>query len=294
MNVLLSIKPNYVEQIITGNKKYEFRKSIFSNQNKIDKIFIYSSSPVKKIIGYFKADYIIEDNPTELWHKCGEFAGIKKSKFFEYFGMKNKGYAIVIKDLEIFDKPINPYVELIDFKPPQSFYYVTDDFLMDVVKRKVNVHDTFNRNCGEILRMALHVENYLDFFIANYFIDSNNHKSLIFQDAILNSLNFGRKKDIFKLICKKEEVDEVSVKEILSSISSIQETRNRIAHGIACFFPTENRIILQKKNSILYNKDEIEITDEFIQEIDNKRMLCIDGINEVYRIMDKRQKKDTF
>ncbi len=43
MNVLLSIKPKYVEKIKNGNKKFEFRKSLFieKNQTKIEKIFIY-------------------------------------------------------------------------------------------------------------------------------------------------------------------------------------------------------------------------------------------------------------
>ena len=33
MNVLLSIKPKYANQIINGNKKYEFRKSVFKNRD---------------------------------------------------------------------------------------------------------------------------------------------------------------------------------------------------------------------------------------------------------------------
>ena len=50
MNVLLSIKPKYVEEIRKGTKKYEFRKSFCSkkNQGKLEKIFIYSSAPVEK------------------------------------------------------------------------------------------------------------------------------------------------------------------------------------------------------------------------------------------------------
>ena len=63
MNVLLSIKPNYVEEIKKGNKKYEFRKSLFSkkNLNKIEKVFIYSSSPVQKIVARFFISVILED-----------------------------------------------------------------------------------------------------------------------------------------------------------------------------------------------------------------------------------------
>jgi predicted transcriptional regulator len=53
MNVLLSVKPKYANEIISGRKKYEFRKSIFKRED-IKKMYIYSSSPVKKIIAIWK------------------------------------------------------------------------------------------------------------------------------------------------------------------------------------------------------------------------------------------------
>ena len=36
MKVLLSIKPEYVDKIFSGEKRYEYRKSMFKNKN-IDK-----------------------------------------------------------------------------------------------------------------------------------------------------------------------------------------------------------------------------------------------------------------
>jgi type I restriction enzyme S subunit len=48
MNVLLSIRPKYVEEIIKGNKRYEFRKSIF--KKKVDEVWIYATSPTKKLL----------------------------------------------------------------------------------------------------------------------------------------------------------------------------------------------------------------------------------------------------
>jgi len=46
MNVLLSIRPKYVEEIIKGNKRYEFRKSIFKKN--VEEVWIYATSPTKK------------------------------------------------------------------------------------------------------------------------------------------------------------------------------------------------------------------------------------------------------
>ena len=58
MNVLLSIRPKYVEEIIKGNKRYEFRKSIFKKN--VDEVWIYATSPTKKIVGTFVIGKIID------------------------------------------------------------------------------------------------------------------------------------------------------------------------------------------------------------------------------------------
>ena len=66
MKVLLSINPEYVEKIFSGEKKYEFRRNIFKRKN-IKSIIIYSTSPVKKVVGEFYIEEIIEDLPEKLW-----------------------------------------------------------------------------------------------------------------------------------------------------------------------------------------------------------------------------------
>ena len=68
MKVLLSIKPEYAESILSGKKKYEFRKNIFRNKN-VDTIVIYATMPVGKVIGEFKVGDILALSPSELWDK---------------------------------------------------------------------------------------------------------------------------------------------------------------------------------------------------------------------------------
>jgi len=123
MNVLLSIKPKYVEKIVNGEKQYEFRKRIFRNKN-VRKAFIYSTSPTKKIVGEFDIGNIIEDTPIRLWTELQEVSGINEKEFFDYFSDINKGFAIGIEKLNIFDDPIEPNELISDFSPPQSFCYV--------------------------------------------------------------------------------------------------------------------------------------------------------------------------
>jgi predicted transcriptional regulator len=128
MNVLLSIKPKYVEEIKNGNKRYEFRKSLcnIKNRDKLEKIFIYSSSPIKKIVARFLVEEILEDHPEHLWNKCKDVSGIEQVDFFKYFKGKDSGLAIKISELKFFKKPIEPEQIIPNFSPPQSFCYVED------------------------------------------------------------------------------------------------------------------------------------------------------------------------
>jgi len=124
MKVLLSIKPQYVDEILKGTKKYEFRKKVFKKKNEVQEIYIYSTSPVKKIVGYFKSDKIIKDHPEKLWEQYKEHSGIGEFEFFEYFKERDLGFAIEISQLEVFDTPIDPKMVLPNFVAPQSFRYI--------------------------------------------------------------------------------------------------------------------------------------------------------------------------
>jgi len=121
MNVLLSIKPKYANQIINGNKRYEFRKSVFKNRD-LDMVYLYSSSPVKRIVGAFVIKDIIENHPKQLWNEYKDFSGVDEDDFFSYFRGKEKGFAIEIGEVKAFD-PLNPKEHIHDFVPPQSFCY---------------------------------------------------------------------------------------------------------------------------------------------------------------------------
>lgn len=122
MDVLLSIKPKYADLIIDGKKKFEFRKTRF-NKDKIDNVLIYSTSPVKKIIGRVTIGNILEGHPKNIWKKCHKHSGLTKEEFFTYFADKEIAYALSIEDVEHFAKPIDPYIEFDGFVPPQSYCY---------------------------------------------------------------------------------------------------------------------------------------------------------------------------
>jgi len=122
MNVLLSIKPKYAELIKSGLKKYEFRRKIFKKTGGC-KVFIYSTSTVKKIIGVFDASVIHQDSPYNIWELFGEHSGVSEEEFLQYFRDCKTAYAIEIKNLVIFEEPHDPSDYFLEFTPPQSYRY---------------------------------------------------------------------------------------------------------------------------------------------------------------------------
>lgn len=124
MNLLISIKPEFVGKILAYEKLYEFRKSIFK-QN-VEKVFIYSSYPVKKIVGCFEVGEIICESPIELWNSFSDVSGISEKDFFKYYEDSEEGFAIKIDNLQIFDEFID-MSQYEEFKAPQSFCYVENN-----------------------------------------------------------------------------------------------------------------------------------------------------------------------
>jgi predicted transcriptional regulator len=87
---------------------------------------MYSSHPVKKIVGKFSIENIVEDNPKSLWDSYKPLSGLDENSFFTYFDGVEKGFAIEIKDVKMFD-PIEPSSIFSVFHPPQSYCYINHD-----------------------------------------------------------------------------------------------------------------------------------------------------------------------
>lgn len=123
-SVILSIKPIYAQAILAGTKEVEFRKKIFKRP--VEKIFIYSSSPKKMIIGYFTILEIIEDTPINLWNKFKKVGGISEKDFFDYYKNVEKGFSIKIDKVIKFENEIDPAEFIEEFCAPQSYIYIKE------------------------------------------------------------------------------------------------------------------------------------------------------------------------
>ena len=124
MRVLLSIKPEYVDKIFKGTKKYEFRKSLFKRDD-VNVIVIYASSPIKRVVGEFEIENILSDEVKIVWEQTKDYSGITQKRYDEYFQKRKTANAIKIGCLIKY----NEAKLLSDYnirQAPQSFCYLTD------------------------------------------------------------------------------------------------------------------------------------------------------------------------
>ena len=133
-SILLSINPDYVEKIFAGSKKYEFRKRLANRT--VDKILMYSTAPIMKVVGEVQVVETISASPTALWECTKKFAGISRDKYRKYFKSCKVAYAYQLGQVIRYDPP----KELSEFNvslPPQSFIYLSVEQAYDEGSNKI-------------------------------------------------------------------------------------------------------------------------------------------------------------
>ncbi|HFH9740992.1 TPA: ASCH domain-containing protein [Streptococcus pyogenes] len=119
IEAIISIKPQFVDEIMKGNKRFEFRKSFLKSIP--DRCYIYSTKPVGKIVGFFTIKQVLRDEPEKIWQKTSKKSEITKDFFDEYYSGKNKAVAIEIDRLFAYKTPKNYHEIDIKGKPPQTY-----------------------------------------------------------------------------------------------------------------------------------------------------------------------------
>lgn len=119
--MLLSINPQHVVNILSGVKKFEFRK--VRCRREVESILIYATSPEMKVVGEARVLQIIEDAPEEVWELTRHESGISYDFFSDYFSGHDTAIAYHLDNVQVFPEP----KDLADFgltHAPQSFAYV--------------------------------------------------------------------------------------------------------------------------------------------------------------------------
>ncbi|MBQ9266476.1 MAG: ASCH domain-containing protein [Bacilli bacterium] len=119
--IIISINPEYVEKILSGAKKFEYRTK--AAKKDIDKIIIYETTPIKMVVAEAEILDVLIMKPNDLWEHTKEYSGISKDFFDEYFKGRSIAYAYKIGKVTRYPEPI----ELSKYgikSAPQSFIYL--------------------------------------------------------------------------------------------------------------------------------------------------------------------------
>lgn len=123
-SVFLSIRPRFAEAILSGVKRFEFRGVLFRNRN-AQRVVIYASSPVRKVVGEFLIEDVLSMDPETLWHATNREPGIDKAYFDDYFRGCTTGHAVKIRQPQRYNKPLELEEHFGIDRPPKSFCYLT-------------------------------------------------------------------------------------------------------------------------------------------------------------------------
>lgn len=122
-NIILPIKSVYVDKILSGEKKYEYRKKLC--KKRINKIYLYKMAPEKAIVGEAEVLDFLVLNKEQLWEETKEKSGISKEYFDNYFKNSKMACAYVLGKVVPYDKKIKLKDIGINYTI-QSYVYVRD------------------------------------------------------------------------------------------------------------------------------------------------------------------------
>lgn len=145
--IVMSIRPNYSDKIMDGDKFIEIRTK-FNSKWKNHKVTIYSSSPRKELVGYATIKDVIEENPEIVWSSYSTYLGCTRDEFDNYTKGSNKVYAIFLGEVKRFYNNLSlGYLSNFfekDIRPPQSYASVKDTEWKNVISVAEILHGRFS------------------------------------------------------------------------------------------------------------------------------------------------------
>lgn len=129
IDIFVSIHPQYAEKILDGIKTIELRRRFPTLNGFKGRLLIYSTTPIKSVIGFAEIEEVYHLPIKELWSEHSQSAYISRSDFLEYFSGLTDGYAIELKNPQRFAEPISiDYLKLnYGMIAPQSYRYLGEE-----------------------------------------------------------------------------------------------------------------------------------------------------------------------
>jgi predicted transcriptional regulator len=123
---IMSITAPYAEQILSGNKQIELRRTPVRFPTGM-RVMIYHTLPVGAIIGSFTVAGVVQDTPENFWKRYSSLCGISEQDYKAYFADAQTAYGVLIENPKRWTMPL-PLGSLRQiypaFTPPQRYLYL--------------------------------------------------------------------------------------------------------------------------------------------------------------------------
>ncbi|HCC35379.1 MAG TPA: hypothetical protein DEQ02_06995 [Ruminococcaceae bacterium] len=119
--MLLSINPEHVQNILSGRKRFEFRK--VKCRKDVDTIVIYATSPIMRVVAEAGVEKILVDDVHTVWQLTKKYSGISYSFYRRYYKGQNQAVAYKLTNVTEYPEP-RPLKDYGILHPPQSFVYL--------------------------------------------------------------------------------------------------------------------------------------------------------------------------
>lgn len=121
--IIISIKPYFVDKILCGEKTVELRTKR-ANLLPGTRMWIYSTLPRGEICAFAYVEYVYTENPEIIWAQYGKEIAITEEEFWEYVGERNEVTIIKMSKANTIGACVtlkNLQEVLGGFYPPQFF-----------------------------------------------------------------------------------------------------------------------------------------------------------------------------
>ncbi len=124
-DVIFSIKPQYSEKIVAGQKTVELRRRFPLDVPRGTIALIYSTSPTRAVIGVAEIDEVVKGSTPLIWKNFSKEACVTKEDFDNYFMGVESGFVIKLANARPLRRSfsLSELRERFNFEPPQSYLY---------------------------------------------------------------------------------------------------------------------------------------------------------------------------
>ena len=123
-DLLLSIRPHYLNQILRGKKRVELRRK-FSTKWHGHVVNLYASGPAMQMMGQARVSRIVFKAPELIWMEFKDEIGCSREEFDNYTAGADEIYALELDDVTPFRVPVSrgDAAALLQDRlvPPQSY-----------------------------------------------------------------------------------------------------------------------------------------------------------------------------